>query len=87
MADGNGNGRGSIRNAIIMEKLEKIDKKVHDVREALYNPDNGIYKRINSVGNRVNMVEEYNKNQKWFNRTIGGAVLIAIIGAIIRSLF
>ena len=50
----------------LMYKIEKIEQsqsqlvtKVDDIREVLYNPDNGLYARIKSVENRTVKVDQF----------------------------
>ena len=80
----------SVTNQQLMDKLEDVSIKVHDIREALYDPDEGIYKRIGDNANAIEDLtedfEEHKENQKrtvwWFAGLVGGTIV-----AFLKSVF
>jgi arginine decarboxylase-like protein len=73
----------SIKLQTILDKQEELGENVKKIKEAIYNPDIGLYARLNSQNVRILELE------KWKSGTgkVLWATLTAVLGLVGRSLW
>tara|TARA_R110002020_G_scaffold33769_1_gene102624 strand:+ start:13058 stop:13342 length:285 start_codon:yes stop_codon:yes gene_type:complete len=64
---------------VLLDKQDELAENIAKIKEAVYNPDKGLYARLSSLGSRLDQLEAWkNNNTKilWIMVTVGlGLVL------------
>jgi hypothetical protein len=64
---------------VLLEKQDELGENISKIKEAVYNPDNGLYARLSRLDSRLDMLEAWkNTNAKalWIIITVGLGLVI-----------
>lgn len=64
---------------VLLDKQDELGENISKIKEAVYNPDNGLYARLSKLDARLDSLEEWkNNNSKvlWMLVTVGIGLVI-----------
>ena len=64
---------------VLLDKQDELGENVAKIKEAVYNPDKGLYARLGSLGSRLDQLEAWkNNNTKilWIIVTVGVGLVL-----------
>ena len=64
---------------VLLDKQDELGENISKIKEAVYNPDNGLYARLSKLDARLDSLEEWkNNNSKvlWILVTVGIGLII-----------
>ncbi len=70
----------SAKMQMILDKQEELAENVSKIKEAVYNPDNGLYARLTKLDARLDSLEVWkNNNSKilWIVVTVGVGLVLS----------
>jgi hypothetical protein len=70
----------SAKMQMILDKQEELAENVSKIKEAVYNPDNGLYARLTKLDARLDSLEAWkNNNSKilWIVATVGVGLVLS----------
>jgi len=70
----------SAKMQMILDKQEELAENVSKIKEAVYNPDNGLYARLTKLDARLDSLEAWkNNNSKilWIVVTVGVGLVLS----------
>tara|TARA_R110002051_G_scaffold34902_1_gene77347 strand:- start:168 stop:446 length:279 start_codon:yes stop_codon:yes gene_type:complete len=73
----------SAKMQIILEKQEELGENIAKIKEAVYNPDQGLYARLRELDNRLQSIEKW----KDVNTKILWVVVTTITALVAQSLW
>jgi hypothetical protein len=65
---------------VLLEKQDELGENIAKIKEAVYNPDNGLYARLSRLDSRLDTLEAWkNNNTKviWIIITVGLGLVIS----------
>tara|TARA_Y100000593_G_scaffold12569_2_gene23167 strand:+ start:27163 stop:27444 length:282 start_codon:yes stop_codon:yes gene_type:complete len=73
----------SARIEVLIEKQDELAENVNKIKEAVYNPDSGLYARLAGLDGRIKSLEEWQSTSNritWF-------VVTSLLGLFIATLW
>ena len=64
----------STKMQILLDKQDELAENISKIKEAVYNPDRGIYARLTRLDTRLELLEEWKRNNTkvlWIIATVG----------------
>ena len=64
----------SAKMEILLDKQDELAENISKIKEAVYNPDQGIYARLTRLDTRLEILEEWKRNNTkvlWIIATVG----------------
>jgi len=64
----------STKMQILLDKQDELAENISKIKEAVYNPDQGIYARLTRLDTRLELLEEWKSNNTkvlWIIATVG----------------
>lgn len=65
---------------VLLDKQDELGENISKIKEAVYNPDKGLYARLNKLDARLDILEAWkNSNTKimWIIVTVGTGLLLS----------
>lgn len=65
---------------VLLDKQDELGENIAKIKEAVYNPDTGLYARLSKLDSRLDALESWkNSNTKviWIIMTIGAGLLLS----------
>jgi len=67
---------------VLLDKQEELADNISKIKEAVYNPDEGLYARLTRLDSRIEMLEAWKANNTkvlWILTTVGLGLLTSTI--------
>ena len=67
---------------VLLDKQDELAENINKIKEAVYNPDKGLYARLSKLDARLDALENWkNNNSKilWFIITVGVGLVLSTI--------
>ena len=67
---------------VLLDKQDELAENINKIKEAVYNPDKGLYARLNKLDARLDALESWkNNNSKilWIIVTVGVGLVLSTI--------
>jgi len=64
----------SAKMQILLDKQDELAENISKIKEAVYNPDQGIYARLTRLDSRLELIEDWKRNNTkvlWIIATVG----------------
>jgi len=64
----------SAKIQILLDKQDELAENISKIKEAVYNPDRGIYARLTRLDTRLELLEDWKRNNTkvlWIIATVG----------------
>lgn len=65
---------------VLLEKQDELGENISKIKEAVYNPDNGLYARLNKFDARLDNLEAWKSNNAkilWILATVGIGLVVS----------
>ncbi len=73
----------SAKMQIILDKQEELAENIAKIKEAVYNPDQGLYARLRELDNRLQAVERW----KDTNTKVLWVVVVSTLGLLVQTVW
>ena len=64
---------------VLLDKQDELGENISKIKEAVYNPDNGLYARLSKLDARLDILEEWKRNNSkvvWIMVTVGIGLVV-----------
>ena len=68
---------------VLLDKQDELAENISKIKEAVYDPDNGLYARLSSLGSRLDALETWKNN----NTKILWIVVAAVVGLMAKTMW
>jgi len=65
---------------VLLDKHDELAENISKIKEAVYNPDKGLYARLNKLDTRLEALEDWKSNNikiLWIVITLGSGLLLS----------
>ena len=69
----------SAKVQIILEKQEELAENISQIKEAVYNPDQGLYARLKELDIRIQHIEMWKNTNMRLMWLVGGSVVALVM--------
>ena len=77
----------STKLEILLDKQEELAENINKIKEAVYNPDSGLFARLKELDIRIIQLESWKAANTKFMWIVGGSVTGLLIQTIWTALF
>ena len=64
---------------VLLDKQDELGENISKIKEAVYNPDNGLYARLSKLDARLDVLEDWKQNNSkvlWILVTVGIGLVV-----------
>lgn len=64
---------------VLLDKQDELGENISKIKEAVYNPDNGLYARLSKLDARLDVLEDWKQNNSkvlWIMVTVGIGLVV-----------
>ncbi len=72
---------------ILLDKQDELAENINKIKEAVYNPDSGLYARLKELDIRIQHIESWKSTNSRILWVVGGSVLALLVQAGWSALF
>ena len=77
----------STKLEILLDKQEELADNISKIKEAVYNPDSGLYARLKNLDTRIQHIESWQSTNSRIMWLVGGSVAGLLVKAVWTVLF
>ena len=63
----------------LLDKQEELADNIHQIKEAVYNPDSGLYARLRDLDTRILQLENWKSTNSRVLWLVGGSVMALLV--------
>ena len=72
---------------ILLDKQDELADNINKIKEAVYNPDSGLYARLKELDTRIQQIESWKATNARILWVVGGSVVGLLVKAAWVALF
>jgi hypothetical protein len=72
---------------ILLDKQDELAENINKIKEAVYNPDSGLYARLKELDIRIQHIESWKSTNSRILWLVGGSVVGLLVRAAWSALF
>ena len=72
---------------ILLDKQDELAENINKIKEAVYNPDSGLYARLKELDIRIQHIESWKATNSRILWLVGGSVAVLLVQAGWSALF
>ena len=72
---------------ILLDKQDELADNINKIKEAVYNPDSGLYARLKELDTRIQQIELWKSTNTRIMWLVGGSVVGLLVKAAWAALF
>ena len=77
----------SSKISILLDKQEELGDNISKIKEAVYNPDSGLYARLRDLDTRILQIETWKATNSRIMWLVGGSVVGLLVKAMWSVIF